>query len=114
MTARETEQIEAMYAHYNHRCFVCNAKATQRAHILGRTRSNIKHYGNKIINHPFNWMPACSLACNALLDAGNNLQMKETVASIILNTALHPEIQRAMIEQAVKINVARKQDKIYD
>lgn len=104
MTTKEIELIKGMYAKYNHRCFNCGEPATQRAHIIGNTKANRKAYGSEIIDSPLNWLPACSLGCNALMDIGKGFA-SDRIAGLIKLKA------RTIICELVQLNITRKKSK---
>ena len=110
MTQHEADAIEAMYARHNYRCFVCGKPATQRAHITGRTKANYKRYGKAVINNPLNWLPACDLDCNALIDASDNPLLKEQIA-YITNHLDVDGLQHSTVERWVRGNIERKKNK---
>ena len=100
MIAKEKDQLERLYAHYGHRCFVCGKLAIQRAHIIGNTNLNRKLFGHGVINNPLNWLPVCSLKCNKKVDVGRN-EKAERIA-IIINSAMFYEEKREAIEAIVR------------
>ena len=106
MTQHEADAIEAMYARHNYRCFLCDNPATQRAHIIGDTKSNRIKYGN-VIDNPLNWLPACNLRHNGYIDISRNRLAADTVAAIIMG-AWSEKTKRRQIEVIVKENVKRK------
>lgn len=110
MTAAEILQLQELYARHNYRCFVCGKPATQRAHIIGRTKANYKRYGKAVINNPLNWLPACNLDCNALIDASDNLLLKEQIAYIINHLDID-DLQHSTVERWVRGNIERKRNK---
>jgi len=112
MKQTEADLIESMYAHYHYRCFVCGKPATQRAHIIGRTKANYKRYGKAVVDNPLNWLPACDLDCNALIDAGGNLNLKEKI-SYIVRTTPPEDWHYSLIEREVRKNIKRKKEKLY-
>lgn len=105
MKQYEADQIESMYIHYQYKCFVCCKPATQRAHIIGDTVANKRQYG-AIIANALNWLPACSLECNALIDTGKNTLLKNNIERYIKSG------NRAMIEQLVRDNIKRKKNRL--
>lgn len=110
MTQHEADAIEAMYARHNYRCYVCGNPATQRAHIIGRTKPNYKRYGKAVVDNPLNWLPACDLDCNALIDASDNLLLKERIAYIINHLDVD-NFQHSTVERWVRENIERKRNK---
>ena len=110
MTAAEILQLQELYARYNYRCFVCGKQATQRAHIIGRTKANYKRYGKAVVDNPLNWLPACDTDCNALIDAGDNLLLKERIAYIINHLDID-DFQHSTVERWVRENIERKRNK---
>ena len=110
MTAAEILQLQELYARYNYRCFVCGKPATQRAHIMGRTKPNYKRYGKAVVDNPLNWLPACDLDCNALIDASDNLLLKEQIAYIINHLDID-DLQHSTVERWVRENIERKRNK---
>ena len=111
MKTAEKEAIQEMYARHHYRCFVCGAEVTQRAHIISNSRMNRRIYG-KIIDDPINWLPACSLACNALIDAGSNLRLKQMIAVFATSHVLE-DWHYSLIEREVRKNIKRKKEKLY-
>lgn len=112
MTPTEKEQLQAMYARYNYQCYVCGKQATQRAHIISNTKKNRRIYGKGVIDSPLNWLPACSLACNALIDASNNLRLKEMI-SFTVSTQVLDDWHYSRVARDVTKNIKRKKDKLY-
>lgn len=110
MTPTEKEQLQAMYARYNHQCYVCGKQATQRAHILGNTKANRKLYGSTIIDNPLNWLPVCGLHCNSLIDIGHNFNIISKLCAIIKIDA-PDHLKRKDIEKIVDENILRKKNK---
>ena len=108
----EQELLEVMYNHYNYQCFVCLEPANQRAHIIGNTKLNRRVYGNEIIDNPLNWLPACSLKCNAKIDVGKNELLKERICLTIESEVLTNDEKRGIIEEMVKENIQRKEAKV--
>ena len=105
MKQSEADQIESMYIHYHYKCFVCGKPATQRAHIITNSVSNRRQYG-AVIDNNLNWLPACSLECNALIDTGKNTLLKNNIERYIKSG------NRAMIEQLVRDNIKRKKNRL--
>lgn len=106
----EAEKIRTMYEEHHYRCFVCGKSLIgtegQRAHILGRTKSNYKRYGKFIVDDPLNWLPACSLKCNALIDVGHaNLMLTNRIAHLIDHE------KGAAVKAEVRDNINRKRRK---
>lgn len=97
----EADQIESMYIHYHYKCFVCGKPCTQRAHILSNTVANKRQYSG-VIDNNLNWLPACSLECNALIDTGKNTLLKNNIERYIKSG------NRSQIEQLVRDNIKRK------
>lgn len=112
MKTAEKEAIQEMYSRHHYRCFVCGAEATQRAHIISNSRKNKRIYGQAVIDCPLNWLPACSLACNALIDASNNLALKEMIAFIV-TTEVIDDWHYSRIARDVNKNIKRKKEKLY-
>ena len=102
MKQKEIEQLSAMYSRYYHKCFLCDKTATQRAHIIGNTKVNRRKYGKEIIDSPLNWLPACSLYHNSLIDIGHST---DVIADMIKGN------NRPWIEAFVRENVSRKKGK---
>ena len=108
MKPTEKEQLAQLYEYYNYRCFVCGDRATQRAHIIGDTKKNRRKHGAEIIDNPLNWLPACCLHCNSLIDISNN----PIAESYILDAIMYAEDgAREYIEGVVRENVNRKMNK---
>ena len=111
MTEREKDQVKAMYIHYGYMCFVdTTRKATQRAHIIGNTKPNRNKYGNHIIDNPLNWLPAADLDNNKLIDIGKFPIYCERIKNII-DSDLSRQEKRSIIENIVRDNIKRKQNK---
>lgn len=110
MTDGEKEQVKEMYQYYCYRCFVSGKAASNRAHIIGDTKSNIKTYGNEIVGNPLNWLPAHNLYYNGLIDVGKNYRACEYIANTI-KSDLPIEFKRRKIEEFVKQNIKRKLNK---
>jgi len=107
----EREKLEELYLEYNYSCFVCGARATQRAHIIGNTKANRKKYGPEVIDNPLDWLPVCSLACNALVDIGSNGISEHAIATVIKSSDYGYFEKRRTIEQFVRDNIERKRSK---
>ena len=105
MKQNEADKIESMYIHYHYRCYVCGKPATQRAHLIGDTVANKRQYG-AIIADALNWLPACSLECNALIDTGKNTLLKNNIERYIRTG------NRKMIEELVTENITRKKNRL--
>ena len=75
LTAREKfdaeeKKIEILSAH-NYRCVRCGGQAVFLAHRIAKTSTNIKKYGQSIINHEKNMLPVCSNPrCNDACNIG--------------------------------------------
>lgn len=89
-----------MYAYYGYQCFLCEKSATQRAHIIGDTKLNRKVYGNHVIDHILNWLPACGLDHNKMIDIGMIPCNQKVIASIIDGKESF-QTKRTMIESFV-------------
>ena len=111
MTDTERVQVEQLYSDYNYKCFLCGERATQRSHIIGNTLLNKKLFGNRIISHPLNWLPACSLKHNALIDIGKNERLARWIVSIIDSMDDWSD-KRELIESIVRENIQHKQSKV--
>lgn len=111
MTLLESSLIRDMYYHYNGRCFVCDKAATQRAHIIGNTALNKNIYGKEVVGNPLNWLPACSLECNKLIDIGKIPVRALTIKSIIISD-IDDADKRTGIESVVRENIAMKKSKV--
>ena len=63
------EQKERMIAEAGYKCYVCNKPVTfqtaQLAHVIEKSKSNLKKYGEEVIHHPLNMKVVCSLKCNS-------------------------------------------------
>ena len=112
MKDKEEQQARAMYEHYNYRCFVCNNPAIERAHVIGNTKVNRRLYGNRVVDSPLNWLPACGLDHNAKIDIGRNDIIKEQIALIIETNDLDETEKRQAIEAIVNENIQRKEGKL--
>lgn len=110
MNDKETEQVKAMYQYYKSLCFVCTDLSTQRSHIIGNTLPNRKLYGIRIIQNPLNWLPACCLDHNSLIDIGKNKILASKIVSII-DSLMDERDKRTEIESLVRANIQRKRDK---
>lgn len=62
-------------------CAVCNKALSlnqpQLAHILPKTKSNVKKYGLEIIDHERNLALVCSLKCNSAVLIGSAFYERE-------------------------------------
>jgi len=110
MKQTEIDQLEAMYLHYDFKCFVTGNQATQRAHIIGDTIPNRKLYGDRIIDNPLNWLPVDTLESNALVDLGKKDLLNERV-TLIIDSLMDVADKRSEIELIVRVNIAEKQAK---
>jgi len=110
MNKVEVGRILKMYEHYNYKCFVCGGIATQRAHIIGNTKTNLSRYGLNVINSDMNWLPACNLYCNALIDISNNPVKRDLIAMLIEENPGNSDIKE-LIEEEVKLSIKRKEGK---
>ena len=102
MTDIERELVTAMYDRFDWRCFVCSNNANQRAHIIGNTKLNRKRFGDDVIDSPLNWLPACSLSCNSLIDIGYASVLPDKMAELIRRG------HRQSIYSMVRENIDRK------
>ena len=109
MKQSEIDDINEMYSHYNYSCFICGIRASQRSHAIGNTKPNRKIFGNEIIDNPLNWLPACTISHNALIDLGKNYILMDKVAQLIRSDK---QDKRILIEEIVRENIKRKQDKL--
>ena len=72
-------------------CEICNeplsGRTPQLAHILEKSKHNIKKYGIKVIDHPLNLRLVCSLNCNLKVLIGKSREeiIKQHVARIKIN-----------------------------
>ena len=68
-------------------CVVCGKKIDwstgQMAHRIPKTKQNIKTYGLKIIDHPFNLKTTCCLRCNSAVLINNRPVEKEQLIEAI-------------------------------
>lgn len=108
MKQTEIDAIKEMHFRHGYKCFACDHMSSQRAHVIGNTRSNRKKYGSEIIDSTKNWLPACNLDHNALIDLGKNDLLMSIVAGLIKSIAVD---SRAEIEGIVRENVLRKRGK---
>ena len=106
----KAEILEAMYEKHDYRCFVCGKSAIQRAHIIGNTHMNRRLYN--VVDNPLNWLPACSLYCNAKIDVGYNDELKERISLVIESEDMDETEKREAIEAMVKENIQRKEAKL--
>lgn len=105
MKDSERTQVIDMYRRHSYRCFVCGDVVVQRAHIIGNTRANRKRFGNDVIDSPLNWLPACGLYCNGLIDVGKASKLPEEIAGHIKSGDF------VAIEALVRANIKRKRSK---
>ena len=105
MKQAEKDAIERMYLHHDYMCFVCHHKVTQRAHIISNSKVNRKRYGSEIIDSPLNWLGACNLKHNALIDIGKNDLLIDLIVFYIQHN------NREDIEDIVRGNIERKRNK---
>ena len=105
MTNKNKEIAQEVYEEYSYSCFVCGARATQIAHLIGDTKPNRKHYGSIAVDSPLNKRPACGLKCNALCDVGHVSILSDQIYSLIYSR------NKEEIDKLVKENIERKQNK---
>ena len=105
MKQAEIDAIQKMYNYHGHTCFICGNPITQRAHIISNSKVNRKRYGSEIIDSPLNWLCACSLECNALIDIGKNDLLIDLIVFYIKHN------NREDIEDIVRGNIERKRSK---
>ncbi len=91
MTEREkfkiAESKREIFARDNWECQVdgCQERATQIAHRIAQTSTNLRIYGEEIVHHGYNLVAVCSLEHNALFNIGNNPGAAELLVSLILH-----------------------------
>ena len=105
MKDKFAEMKRELFEYYQYKCFVCDKPAKESAHIIGDTKANRKRYKNEIVDHPLNRLPACGNYHNGLIDAGHASAFTDYIAYLI------DKGSRMGIEQAIRDNVARKQNK---
>jgi len=67
------ERREKIFAEAGYECVRCGEPVAQLAHRIAKTKTNIKKYGELVINHNFNLVPVCNNpACNDSFNIGNN------------------------------------------
>ena len=85
MTIKETRLY--VFNRDNWHCVVCGKKIDwstgQMAHRIPKTKQNIKTYGLKIIDHPFNLRITCCLRCNSAVLINNRPIEKEQLNEAI-------------------------------
>ena len=63
------EKKQKIIAERGFRCEVCGKpvsyQTAQLAHIIEKSKANLKRYGAEIIHHPLNMKVVCSLRCNS-------------------------------------------------
>ena len=64
-------------------CVICGDPATQLAHCIAQTKTNIKKYGKSVIHNWNNMLPVCSLYCNSRCNIGNNPAKTQKMLDII-------------------------------
>ena len=106
MKDNEKEQIEEMYRDYGYKCFVCGKPVKQRAHIISNSKMSRKKYGDIAVDSVYNWLPACSLECNALIDSGHASLLSGNIYSLIHSGS------KKEIDRLIRENIKRKLDKI--
>ena len=88
------------------RCDVCNLwiplEESHIAHRIPKTKSNLKKYGKGIIHHPLNLALTCP-DCNSAVLINNDPVSKGLLIA---------KIERALIEDEVRLNIKRKVGKI--
>ena len=88
MTERERFDFLALKRHiiYNRqqgKCWNCPAPATELAHRLSNSKSNLHKYGKGIVHHPLNMVGSCS-RCNQLALIDNRpIKIAHLVAEIL-------------------------------
>lgn len=71
----------------NYHCEVCekaiNEYNAQLAHIIPKTKYNLKKYSSEIIHHRLNMKAVCCLACNSSVLIGNNIETEKEIVDKI-------------------------------
>lgn len=62
-----------------------DGKTQQVAHLIPKTKPNLKKYGAEVIHHKFNLKTCCSLKCNSALNIGNKPILINKLVSRIQN-----------------------------
>lgn len=90
MTYAEARMV--VYARDQGMCRECERPAPYGhcAHVIPRTKGNVRRYGRRIMDHPLNLRWACSQTCNDLLSRSNHPLYK---------TALLAEISAALVRE---------------
>ena len=81
MTEKQAFEIQenrlAIFQRDNWRCTVCGEhilqtdKHPQLAHLIPKTKPNIKKYSGEVIHHKYNLKTVCSLKCNSAVNIGH-------------------------------------------
>jgi len=86
MTEREKfriKEIKGLVASRDHHtCQRCGGPGYELAHLIAKTRANIKKYGADVIHHPLNIRLSCS-ACNSSFNIGNKTRQADMLAAVI-------------------------------
>ena len=83
-------QRSRLYARSQGFCEACGKplyEGFQLAHIIPRTKHNLREYGNEVIHHDLKLKVVCSLKCNA---------------AVLKNLATHPVEGRELIAKIKK------------
>jgi len=83
------ERREAVLIRDGFRCRRCGKRATQTAHRIAQTKTWVRKYGRKVIDHPMNLVSVCSLACNDSFNIGNKPEEREALVKEIKEAIEH-------------------------
>jgi 5-methylcytosine-specific restriction endonuclease McrA len=93
MTAKEEEEIRAtkefIFDRDNYTC-ICGESVyskgyPQAAHIISKSKVNLKLYGKEIVHHPLNLVSTCSTECNQKVNIGTKPFTEAALVELIRN-----------------------------
>jgi len=77
----EIDEHKREFLSRNQVCEICGKPATQLAHRIPQTETNLRIYGPSIIHHDLNLAAVCGLKHNAAVNIGRN---PEAVKALVL------------------------------
>lgn len=92
MTEREQENLrvskEKIFDRDKYTC-ICGESIfrygrPQLAHVIKKSKMNIKKYGEDVVHHELNLVSVCSLECNAKADLGYKPSSERALVQLIM------------------------------